>query len=305
MAFCENCGERLPDGAKFCRACGTPVPVDDVIEMNASEEEPMEAVAQPMETEQASGDAPLTPEAEAELDALEEKAAEESAGAAEEAFAEETAPAEEPEGEAQADDAPVEEPGPAEGTSDAGESPAVIIAPPQAEAPAAEAAPKGKRQSAAGIVAFCMAMTKMLALPSLIVGIVDLAKKKDTVRHGLAKAAVIISSIVLVADLAIAAVIGLFTCKAVEYVSSEEGQAAIESAMDGVQAALEDGEINIPGAFSFEYHYSDGNGTVYEYRDSDGNVYEYRSDEDGEENEAMVPSGEHGRGHGKPAGEEF
>ena len=26
MAYCSNCGNKLPDGAKFCNECGTPVP---------------------------------------------------------------------------------------------------------------------------------------------------------------------------------------------------------------------------------------------------------------------------------------
>ena len=34
MAFCVKCGAKLPDGAKFCSSCGTPVSADEPVQMN-------------------------------------------------------------------------------------------------------------------------------------------------------------------------------------------------------------------------------------------------------------------------------
>ena len=34
MAFCVKCGAKLPDGARFCSSCGTPVSADEPVQMN-------------------------------------------------------------------------------------------------------------------------------------------------------------------------------------------------------------------------------------------------------------------------------
>lgn len=34
MAFCQNCGKKLDDGAKFCPECGTPVGQKDMSKRN-------------------------------------------------------------------------------------------------------------------------------------------------------------------------------------------------------------------------------------------------------------------------------
>ena len=48
--FCEQCGKKLPDGARFCPNCGTPVPQDDenIETQNGGMEEHVENVEEPI-----------------------------------------------------------------------------------------------------------------------------------------------------------------------------------------------------------------------------------------------------------------
>ena len=62
--FCEQCGKKLPDGARFCPNCGTPVPQDDenIETQNGGMEEHVENVEEPIVEEKKVSDNFETPE---------------------------------------------------------------------------------------------------------------------------------------------------------------------------------------------------------------------------------------------------
>ena len=61
--FCEQCGKKLPDGARFCPSCGTPAPQDENIEIqNGGTEEHVENVEEPIVEDKKVSDNFETPE---------------------------------------------------------------------------------------------------------------------------------------------------------------------------------------------------------------------------------------------------
>ncbi|WP_297780514.1 zinc ribbon domain-containing protein [Blautia sp.] len=62
--FCEQCGKKLPDGARFCPICGTPAPEDDenIETQNGGMEEHVENVEEPIVEEKKVSDNFETPE---------------------------------------------------------------------------------------------------------------------------------------------------------------------------------------------------------------------------------------------------
>ena len=46
---CKQCGNSLPENAKFCPECGAPVPADDVVEETPSAKEKVEVVEEVIE----------------------------------------------------------------------------------------------------------------------------------------------------------------------------------------------------------------------------------------------------------------
>lgn len=49
---CKQCGNSLPENAKFCPECGAPVPTDDVVEETPSAKEKVEVVEAVIEEDQ-------------------------------------------------------------------------------------------------------------------------------------------------------------------------------------------------------------------------------------------------------------
>lgn len=62
--FCEQCGKKLPDGARFCPICGTPAPKDDenIETQNGGMEEHVENVEEPIVEDKKVSDNFETPE---------------------------------------------------------------------------------------------------------------------------------------------------------------------------------------------------------------------------------------------------
>lgn len=62
--FCEQCGKKLPDGARFCPSCGTPAPQDDenIETQNGGTEEHVENVEEPIVEDKKVSDNFETPE---------------------------------------------------------------------------------------------------------------------------------------------------------------------------------------------------------------------------------------------------
>lgn len=62
--FCEQCGKKLPDGARFCPSCGTPAPEDDenIEVQNGGTKEHVENVEEPIVEEKKVSDNFETPE---------------------------------------------------------------------------------------------------------------------------------------------------------------------------------------------------------------------------------------------------